>query len=227
MPIIEPDIPTPRESHKMDLWEKEECCRFYIRERRRQCTFRQIMNLWLRAPYCASCAASDPFIYDRPPDIYGRQWRRDISWKLGEDTLRIIKKELRENNNFAIICKKCGNELRPWDEDQVWVVNYHLEEHYGIPLETPGREKPSAKLCGKIIELYNHTCFGCGKSNKDLHIDHIYPKSKGGDAAFRNLQPLCEECGNMKGNNLPEEIEVFLDIYFGPYPSDSYEGLFW
>ena len=49
MPIFEPDIPTQRESHEIDLWEKEECYRFYVRERRRNCTFREIMNLWTQS----------------------------------------------------------------------------------------------------------------------------------------------------------------------------------
>ena len=55
----------------------------------------------------------------------------------------------------------------------------------------------------------------------------VSPKSKGGDAAFRNLQPLCEDCGNKKADQLPAEVTVFSDIYFGAYPSDAYEGLFW
>lgn len=227
MILLEPYIPTPRESHEFDLWEKEECYRFYIRERRRNCTFRQIMNLWLQAPYGSSCAASDPFVYDRPSDIAGRHWRADVSWNLGEETLRRIKKEIRENTDFALTCKKCGNKLRPWKGDEVWIVNYHLEEHYGIPLEIPGKKNPSQKLRKKIVELYDGTCFGCGVTNKKLHIDHILPQCKGGDCAFRNLQPLCEDCGNFKGDDLPDEVDVYSHIYFDPYPSDGYEGLFW
>jgi len=186
------------------------------------------MNLWLQAPYCSSCAASDPFIRERPSDITGRHWRDDVSWELGEETLRRIVKELRKNADFALICKRCGNEVRPWRGDEVWVVNYHLEEHYGLPLEARGR-KPSKKLSKRITDLYDRTCFGCGATDKDkkLHIDHIYPQSKGGDSAFRNLQPLCEVCGNLKGDQLPEEVDVYSDIYFGPYPSDGYSGLFW
>jgi hypothetical protein len=53
------------------------------------------------------------------------------------------------------------------------------------------------------------------------------PRFHGGDAAFRNLQPLCTRCGQKKGNTLPTEVSVYSDLYFGPYPSDAYEGLFW
>jgi 5-methylcytosine-specific restriction endonuclease McrA len=187
------------------------------------------MNLWLTVPYCSSCAASDVFLCDQLPDISGRHWRDDLSCTLGEETFRRIKREIRKNKYFAIICKKCRHELRPWKGNEIWIVNYHLEEHYDIPLETPGKKSPSRKLRNKIIELYDRRCFGCPATSKDkeLHIDHIIPESKGGDSAFRNLQPLCTDCGEMKGNDLPDEVDVYSDIYFGPYPSDGYEGLFW
>ena len=78
MPIIEPYIPTQRESHEIDLWEKEKCYRFYVKERHRNCTFREIMNLWLEVPYCSSCATSNTFLFDQLPDISGRHWRDDL-----------------------------------------------------------------------------------------------------------------------------------------------------
>jgi 5-methylcytosine-specific restriction endonuclease McrA len=85
-------------------------------------------------------------------------------------------------------------------------VDYHLEEHYGIPLETPGRRKPSRKIRDRIFQLYDQQCFSCG-SGGPLHIDHIRPQAKGGDSAFRNLQPLCGVCGNLKRDTEPEEIQ--------------------
>ena len=227
MILFEPYIPMSQESYEFDLWEKEECYRFYIKERRRNCTFRQIMDLWLQAPYCSSCALSDPFMQDRPSDINGKNWRDDVSWQLGDETLRRIKKEIRENHDFALICKKCGIGLRPWKGDDVWVVTYHMEEHYKIRLEIPGHKTVSKKVRNQLFALYDRTCFGCGAINKPLHIDHILPRSKGGDCAFRNLQPLCEECGNLKRDNPPADVDVHSDLYFGPYPSDGFGGLFW
>ena len=113
MPIIEPYIPTQRESHEIDLWEKEECYRFYVSERRRNCTFREIMNLWLEVPYCSSCAASDAFLFDQLPNISGKHWRDDLSCALGEDTLRRIKREIRKTKYFAIICGNAGMNSDP------------------------------------------------------------------------------------------------------------------
>lgn len=79
----------------------------------------------------------------------------------------------------------------------------------------------------QIKRLYGYRCFGCRRKRRPLHIDHILPRSKGGDAAFRNLQPLCEECGNRKGDYKSEEVTVHSDMYFRPYPPHHDERLFW
>jgi hypothetical protein len=41
------------------------------------------------------------------------------------------------------------------------------------------------------------------------------------------LQPLCERCGNLKGDSDPEEISTFNPIYFTSPPSDAWPHLFW
>jgi hypothetical protein len=176
---------------------------------------------------CYECALSSPlFNYDLP-DISPNNWEEDLGWVLGTEGAGRILALIADDPDFAFLCKGCGRSLAPWSsKDDVYEETYHLEEHYGIPLETPGKRVPSAKLRKQIFKLYDHACFGCG-ARTNLHLDHILPVSRGGDAAFRNLQPLCERCGQAKGDGLPEDIEVHSDIYFGPYPSDGFPGLFW
>ena len=224
---IVPVILPSQDQYYLDLWGRSECYKFYVQERRKNCNFMEIMNLWLRVPHCWICLQSDPLAWNRMPDIRSKNWEDDISWKLGEETLEIIKDVLELDPDFAIQCKRCGSLLRPWEEDEVYVVKYHLEEHYDIPLAIKGKIYPAETIRNQIIKLYDHKCFGCNSESMEFHVDHVLPRSKGGDAAFRNLQPLCESCGNLKGNKLPEEVDVYSDIYFGPYPSDGYEGLFW
>lgn len=228
MPIITPYIPTDQEDHEHAKWVKSECYHFYIRERRRNCTFRELMDLWLRAPCCDQCIQSEVLFTGGAPDIKrDAWWEVDVLLNLGPDTLETIKSALAEDPDFELVCKRCHGALRPWDGDDMYVLSYHLEEHYGIPMETPGRRQPSGRLRRLIINLYDSACFGCGGSDCELHIDHVVPQSGGGDAAFRNLQPLCEVCGNAKGDAMPDQVTVFSDIYFGPQSSDGFEGLFW
>lgn len=44
-------------------------------------------------------------------------------------------------------------------------------------------------------------CLRCGSKN-DLSIDHVVPVSKGGVKAKFNLQTLCRDCNNWKGDRI-------------------------
>lgn len=222
-PIIDPGW-----DHQLSLLEREACYRFYVKMRRESCNYLEILDLWLKALYCEECYYGQPIAISGPPDISQPSWETDIEIELGEDVLEETIISLKsEDEDFCFICKNCEKELRPWDRDDIYVVTYHLEEHYGIDLETPGKINPNRKLAKIIFKLYDHKCFCCNKVDKNLHIDHILPRSKGGTAAFRNLQPLCSKCGQRKGNQVPEEIPITIDINFGGEPIAEHEELFW
>lgn len=48
-----------------------------------------------------------------------------------------------------------------------------------------------------------YKCIKCGKSYRksDMDIDHILPKSLGGDNSRANLQCICKHCNRSKGAN--------------------------
>ena len=224
---IKPFIPNQKQNYEDSLWLKSECYRFYVQQRRLYCNYMQLLDLWLLSPFCEECLNNEPHEESRIPDILPDGWELDIICEVGFATLERTKEYLSEDPDYSFRCKRCLKELAPWNGDEVYIVKYHLEEHYGIPLFTPNKRKPSRKIQNQILKLYDNKCFCCNTVNSGLHIDHIEPQSKGGDAAFRNLQPLCERCGNMKGDKSPEVIEKWNTSYFGPYPPDSYEHLFW
>ncbi len=56
----------------------------------------------------------------------------------------------------------------------------------------------------------NFTCQYCGTKTKNLTIDHIIPKSRGGDDSWENLVSACKKCNNEKGNRTPEEASMKL-----------------
>ena len=79
----------------------------------------------------------------------------------------------------------------------VWSINedtsqWSKKRGDSIPLDTRRR----------VLARDGHRCLTCG-SQEDLTIDHIIPRSRGGDNSESNLQTLCQSCNSRKGNRLP------------------------
>jgi len=52
-----------------------------------------------------------------------------------------------------------------------------------------------------------YRCQYCGRRGKpgELNIDHILPRSRGGDSTWENVVVACVPCNRRKGDELPEE----------------------
>lgn len=57
-----------------------------------------------------------------------------------------------------------------------------------------------------------HKCAYCGRADLPLTIDHIIPKSRGGDDSWENLVAACLPCNNKKGDQKPEEAGLKLKV---------------
>jgi 5-methylcytosine-specific restriction endonuclease McrA len=57
-----------------------------------------------------------------------------------------------------------------------------------------------------------HQCQYCGKRPplRDLNIDHVLPRSRGGDDSWENLVTACRVCNLRKGWKTPEEANMRL-----------------
>ncbi|MFH1049403.1 MAG: HNH endonuclease [bacterium] len=53
-------------------------------------------------------------------------------------------------------------------------------------------------------------CQYCGTKTKELTIDHVIPKSKGGEDSWENLVSACKKCNNKKADRTPEEAGLKL-----------------
>ena len=64
---------------------------------------------------------------------------------------------------------------------------------------------PEAKRLWRraIKEHFNCTCVYCGESYElhELTLDHVRPKSLGGEDLTSNLVPACHKCNQDKGSN--------------------------
>ena len=61
----------------------------------------------------------------------------------------------------------------------------------------------------RVFRRDNHKCVYCG-SSKNLTIDHVLPKSRGGGNTWANLVTCCKSCNRIKDNKTPEEAGMKL-----------------
>ena len=67
------------------------------------------------------------------------------------------------------------------------------------------------------------TCQYCGKATKELTLDHITPRSRGGPHVWENVASACIPCNHRKAGLTPEEANMrLIKKPFAPRPNPYY-----
>jgi hypothetical protein len=63
-----------------------------------------------------------------------------------------------------------------------------------------------------IFERDKNTCQYCGTTcdRKDLNLDHVIPRDRGGPTTWENIVCSCIECNTLKANRTPQEAGLHL-----------------
>src|SRR5215469_6655135 len=61
-----------------------------------------------------------------------------------------------------------------------------------------------------ILLRDDETCQYCGKHTRELTLDHVVPRSRGGQSTWENLVACCRPCNGRKGNRLLKEVNMRL-----------------
>lgn len=86
------------------------------------------------------------------------------------------------------------------------------------------RPRPKARLTRREIFLRdNYTCQYCGVRSKELTLDHVVPRHRGGKHTWENLVSACRTCNHRKGGKSVDEARMTLRRQpFQPRISASY-----
>jgi 5-methylcytosine-specific restriction endonuclease McrA len=81
-----------------------------------------------------------------------------------------------------------------------------LLEYRRIPHQTRALSRKN------ILMRDRYTCQYCQKvlNTGDLTLDHVIPRSRGGETTWENLVACCNPCNNKKGNRTPDEAGMKL-----------------
>jgi 5-methylcytosine-specific restriction endonuclease McrA len=53
-----------------------------------------------------------------------------------------------------------------------------------------------------------YTCQYCGREAHGLTVDHVIPRSRGGQSVWENIVASCAPCNRKKGNRMPREAQM-------------------
>ncbi len=62
-------------------------------------------------------------------------------------------------------------------------------------------------------------CVYCGTSSGRLTLDHVVPRSRGGESSWENVVTSCAPCNLRKGDRLPHEVH--MELAHAPRPPAS------
>jgi 5-methylcytosine-specific restriction endonuclease McrA len=192
--------------HDTKNWLERELHTEFARYRSERCSYTDALTIEFPIILCESCFGTKVdgiLVMYRGPDVLPESWESDLAYVIDGDIAELIVQE-----SDSPRCQLCRRNLRG---EALYVEKIALAERLGISEETD-RINPSKRLANEVRELYGQQCFECGA--KRTEIDHIDPRSNGGRANFENLQPLCRECGNAKGNQVPHRIVSVRDPWF-------------
>jgi len=148
-------------------------------------------------------------------------YQRFVAWALAEQLLVVLTTVIRSDPDH-IACplwdrpdggKRFRHILRTttrrdWsveDEERLFDrVRLALVEHNRLPV--------GAEDLLRLLWNTPHVCAYCGKAPPEitLHVDHVFPASRGGSSKFDNLQFLCATC-NLKKSNKLEQGDLWLN----------------
>jgi 5-methylcytosine-specific restriction endonuclease McrA len=89
------------------------------------------------------------------------------------------------------------------------------------------RPRPQGRLTRRDIFLRDgFACQYCGKETKDLTLDHVMPRHRGGGHSWENIVAACKHCNHRKAGQTPEEAR--MNLRREPYrPTYSYFRTFY
>ncbi|HEU0000316.1 MAG TPA: HNH endonuclease [Ktedonobacteraceae bacterium] len=76
-----------------------------------------------------------------------------------------------------------------------------------------------------ILLRDDETCQYCGKRSRELTLDHVIPRSRGGPGTWENLVASCKSCNGKKGSRLLKEVNMRLLRQPRPLTTE-YAGVF-
>jgi len=81
-------------------------------------------------------------------------------------------------------------------------------------VKRPHHQRKLTKL--EVFNRDRYTCQYCGRQTKELTLDHVIPRGRGGEHAWDNVVSACKVCNSRKGGRTP--VEAGMKLIHQPRP---------
>jgi len=141
-----------------------------------------------------------------------------VSWKRAIILLVQDKCRVTDDDYIQYTYDLWVDKTKTFEESEEWHFVHSVNKRIALPhvIVLTGYDKlPKNQVKYSRESLFhrdNHKCAYCGEVFKRnmLTIDHINPKSFGGDKSWKNTITACRPCNEMKSNRTPEEAHMPL-----------------
>lgn len=125
----------------------------------------------------------------------------------------VSKGELNTFDNYLNKIQQYHHERINQKDEQVTVTN---ETNHSVNLKelVDQKIKVLPGIRWQVFQRDNWKCVACGRSSDDgiiLHVDHIIPRSQGGQNILSNYQTLCNICNIGKSNKDNTNIKLMRE----------------
>lgn len=110
---------------------------------------------------------------------------------------------------FVLLIKGKAEYIEKLNEIDYYIKigEYYIPKTIKLTYEMaiPIQELPFSRE--NIFTRDDYTCQYCGEEfcAEELTLDHIYPKSRGGETSWDNIATCCKRCNQKKADRTPEE----------------------
>ncbi|MFQ5880075.1 MAG: HNH endonuclease [Dehalococcoidia bacterium] len=85
------------------------------------------------------------------------------------------------------------------------------------------RPRPQPRLTRRDVFIRDgYVCQYCGRQTRDLTLDHVLPRRRGGEHVWENVAAACRECNHRKAGRTPQEARMHLRRQPKAPPSSAY-----
>ena len=106
-------------------------------------------------------------------------------------------------NKSELVQPANGHKLRSVSQSFPMPAVIRLNKYVNIPYKGVPLTRQN------VFKRDKFKCQYCG-TDKDLTLDHVVPRSKGGKSAWNNLVTACKKCNARKGDSTPEKAQLHL-----------------